>query len=235
MLMHNRNSSRWMKHSALVVVTTCFLTLPYEVSGQQNQVALPATDATQAIASLKHKIDSIIIDKVNFNKADISDVIQFLQKKSKELDPDKVGVNFVLRLDAPKSHIHREFTMILDNVPLNEVLLYITEQTNLQYYIEEYAVYLRPGLEESQTLTVRTYLVPAHFFKVPPDASGNVASSETGLVDVREQLVHDGIHFPSGTSAFFLPEKDKVVVRNTPEQLDRMANLIEQLSDPLTH
>jgi hypothetical protein len=183
---------------------------------------------------LRHKLKSIIIDKVDFNKADIKDVIQFLVTKSKEIDPDKVGVNIVYRLtpmndneegDAAPSppRIHREVTIVLDNVALDEVLGDIAQQTNLKYSVEDYAVYFRPAVDGAGALTVRTFLCPSDFFKSP---------SPSKQVDVQDELAKLGIQFPVGATATLLPGSYKMVVRNTPEQLDLIAQLIEQRSTP---
>ena len=51
-------------------------------------------------ADIQRKLLSIIIDKVNFDKLDIATVIQFLQQKSKELDPDHRASILFLRLTA---------------------------------------------------------------------------------------------------------------------------------------
>lgn len=111
-----------------------------------NPTTQPASRSAQALA---RKLKSLIIDKVNFENLDIVTAIQFLQQKSKELDrPDHQGVNFVLRLTpeaAPPAHpIHRKVSMTLENVPLDELLGYIAEQTNLKWFIEDNAVYFRP-------------------------------------------------------------------------------------------
>lgn len=214
-------------------------------------------------AKIAAKLNSIIIDKVNFDKLDISTVIQFLQDKSKELDlPTHQGINFVIRLAlntpqtpvtppggappapgatpapaAPTGPIHREVSITLDNVPLVELLNYITSQTNLQYTIEDYAVYLRPQIDEGETLTVRTYLVPPNFFtggglsvSLAPstDPSSTTISSLTS--DVVQELTSRGISFPAGATATFLRGSSKLVVRNTSDQLDQIASLIENLS-----
>jgi general secretion pathway protein D len=214
-------------------------------------------------AEITHKLQSIIIDKVNFEKLDIAAVIQFLQQKSKELDPDHQGVNFVLRLNSENTPspdntapapggaaapaggaapdtthaIHREVSITLENVPLSEILGYVISQTNLQYSVEDYAVYLRPSIDEGETLTVRTYLVPPNFFEggtlhVTLSATTDSAPStvESVSVDAQKSLVDKGIRFPAGASAIFLPGSSKLVVRDTPEQLDLIANLIEQQS-----
>ena len=216
-------------------------------------------------AEITRKLQSIIIDKVNFEKLDIAAVIQFLQQKSKELDPDHQGINFVLRLNSDTTvptdttdanaatppaagaaptdaetaahPIHREVSITLTDVPLSDILGYVIAQTNLQYSVEDYAVYLRPSIDEGETLTVRTFLVPPGFFegstlKVTLAATTDEAPSTVEAVSVNAQqtLTDKGIRFPSGSSAIFLPGSSKLVVRDTPEQLDLIANLIEQAS-----
>jgi general secretion pathway protein D len=214
-------------------------------------------------ALITHKLESIIIDHVNFDKLDIATVIQYLQEKSKELDPDHQGVNFVLRLTAdtaaptdasgaaappaapgaadataPPAHpIHREVSITLNDVPLSDILGYVIAQTNLQYSVEDYAVYLRPSIDEGETLTVRTFLVPPDFFQgstlqvtVGATTDSQPTTVENVSIKVQQQLADKGIRFPAGATATFLPGSSKLVVRDTPEQLDLIANLIDQLS-----
>jgi len=226
-------------------------------------------------AAITRKLQSIIIDKVNFDRLDIAAVVQYLYQKSKELDPEHEGVNFVLRLTSetvpatdtgttpgatpapagtppaagttpagtgtPSTNtqsqaIRREVSITLENVPLDSVLRYIVDQTGLQYTIEDYAVYLRPSIDEGETLTPRTFLVPPNFFQgsalhvtvgTTPDTPTIVEAVST---DVQKELENRGIRFPAGATATFLPGSSKLVVRNTPEQLDLIANLIDQLS-----
>ncbi|MCE0482673.1 MAG: tetratricopeptide repeat protein [Methylacidiphilales bacterium] len=257
-------------------------------------VAPPVQSGTQIGPSnrvnIMHKLESIIIDKVNFDKLDIATVIQFLTQKSKELDPDHQGINFVLRLTsntppptdtttptgatpdnsgggaaapatggatdatgggaagggaggggatdqtaAPQT-IHRQVSINLENVPLKDLLGYIIAQTNLQFSVEDYAVYLRPSIDEGETLSVRTYLVPPSFFsgstlRVTPTTDTSTPTTVESLsVPVQQELTDKGIRFPPGATATFLPGSSKLVVRNTPEQLDLIANLIDQLT-----
>jgi general secretion pathway protein D len=226
-------------------------------------VSKPSTESTanpeSNRAKIQRKLSSIIIDKVNFEKLDIAAVIQFLQQKSKELDPDHQGINFVLRLNsdtpppaetapgaapappgaaAPETTAHpirREVSITLENVPLSDVLGYIIAQTNLQFTVEDYAVYLRPSIDEGETLSVRTYLVPPNFFEgsslhVTLGASTDETPTSITSVstDAQKALIDKGIRFPPGATAVFLPGSGKLVVRNTPEALDLIANLIEQ-------
>jgi general secretion pathway protein D len=244
-------------------------------------VAGPSTSGPTVVAShraeITRKLQSIIIDKVNFEKLDIAAVIQFLQQKSKELDPDHQGVNFVLRLNSDMSApvdataaatgatppaaggapadatatptptapttalsqgpIHREVSITLTDVPLSEILGYVISQTNLQYSVEDYAVYLRPSVDEGETLSVRTFLVPPNFFEGSTLKVTLAATTDNALTTIegvsanaQKSLTDKGIRFPAGASAVFLPGSSKLVVRDTPEQLDEIANLIDQLS-----
>jgi general secretion pathway protein D len=173
-------------------------------------------------ALLKRKLDSIVIDKVDFEKADILQVIGYLQKKSLELDPRREGVNFVMRSDfTPQDHIHREVSLNVENASLTGLLNEISSQTNLEYDVEDYAVYLRPAGDEYNVFSVRTYAVPPGFFA---DVSG---SSFASPVDVKNTLIAHGIHFPDGATAAFISVSGKLVVRNTPKQLDLIATLFD--------
>jgi len=103
---------------------------------------LPPDD--KAAAATMHKLETIVIDKVNFDKLDIATVIRFLAAKSKELDPNHVGVNFVLGNISPTDHVHREVSMTLDNIPLSDLLQELKAQTNLNYSVGDNIVTFKP-------------------------------------------------------------------------------------------
>jgi len=188
-------------------------------------------------AQISNKLQTIIIDKINFDKLDVASVVQFLTEKSKELDPDHVGINFVLNLNQDNPPPSSTTAPPPTTSALSDVLGYIIQQTNLQYSVDNYAVYLRPSIDEGQTLSVRTYLAPPNFFQSSGGlhVSNSTSPDEPATVedvsnDVKQELSDRGIHFPPGATAVFLPGSSKLVVRNTPEQLDLIGNLIEQLS-----
>ena len=221
-------------------------------------------------AEITNKLQSIIIDKINFDKLDVASVVQFLTQKSKELDPSHIGINFVLNLNqdippptapagtttaatapagaaatgttpAPASSsgpIHRAVTIQLENVPLSDVLGYILQQTNLQYSVDDYAVlpapFDRPGSGACRSVPS----LHRPIFSPPPadlQVQGGASPDQPLTVndvktDVQGELSNRGIRFPPGSTAVFLPGSSKLVVRDTPEQLDLIANLLEQLS-----
>jgi osmotically-inducible protein OsmY len=84
--------------------------------------------------------------------------------------------------------------------------------------------------DAGQMMTVRTFLAPENFFsgtETEANASGTGAATNR---NARLELESRGIQFPTGATAKFLPDSDKLVVRDTPEQLDRIAGIIENLS-----
>ena len=150
------------------------------------------TPAPSARALLRHKLDSTNNDKLSFKDTDIVQVIGFLRQKSRELDPDKVGINFVVRTDiTPNDHVHSAVTLDLQKVNLSGILDAISTETNFAYSVEEYAVYICPALDESADVRVRTYSVPAGFFSdVGPGSA----------VDVTDRLIAKGIRFPGNAA-----------------------------------
>ena len=107
-------------------------------------IARPDDESGRAMI---RKLKSIVIDKVNFNNIDVAAALQFFAQKSRELDPDKKGFDFVLgdlSQVKPGEHVHRGFTVVLENVPLDELLGYLCSQTNLKCSIENNTVYFKP-------------------------------------------------------------------------------------------
>jgi len=49
------------------------------------------------------KLNDIIIDHIDFEEVSIAQVVQFLKHTSKDRDPDRVGVNFVLRFNTDET------------------------------------------------------------------------------------------------------------------------------------
>ena len=89
------------------------------------------------------KLNSIIVPKVDFQKADIFEALDFLIKKSKELDPDHTGISFLAYVPFEKTTppFTREVSMTLHDVTLNGILALIHKQTNLEYSITSEGVF----------------------------------------------------------------------------------------------
>jgi general secretion pathway protein D len=111
-----------------------------------NAVAGPPgiTPNDKAAEATLSRLQTIVVDRINFQKLDIAAAVQFLAQKSKELDPTHRGINFVLGAIAPGDKIHREVSVTLDSDPLSDVIREIAQQTNLHYSVGDNIVTFKP-------------------------------------------------------------------------------------------
>ena len=79
-----------------------------------------------------------------------------------------------------------------------------------------------PAIAPGLTLTTRTFLVPAGFFK----------ATTADYDNVQAELIAHGVTFPADAAAIYLPGPHKIVVRNTAEQLDKIQALLTPPPDP---
>lgn len=84
----------------------------------------------------------LVLPRAEFKEAALPKVIQFLQKKSIELDPEKKGLNFILNAPRQPSPDATLITLSLREVPFSEVLRYVAELGGLKLRFEEDAVVL---------------------------------------------------------------------------------------------
>jgi general secretion pathway protein D len=156
---------------------------------------------------------------------------------------------------APVNAAEARITLTLNQIPLGEALRYIASQAGLKVKVEPYAVSIIPLSEQSNELTTREYRVPPGFIsgtinvgasslsqgaytKAPgtlaPAGTGKDTQESTGgqlLVNregAREFLESQGVPFPQGASAHFLPQSSRLIVRNTIDNLELVDALVEQ-------
>lgn len=204
--------------------------------------------------NLFEKLESIIIPELNFTDVDVVDAVRFITDQSKALDPERKGINFVLKVNPTTSGapaagaagappaappVQRTLTLNLRQVPLSEVLRFITDLTNLQFKVEEHAVFIFPSTETSDVQVVRSFSVPPNFFTTRPQPRGDVTVTGAETVefvtaDVKQELEQKGVTFPAGASAAYLPRSAKLIVRNTLDQINLIGQLLAEQSDVTT-
>jgi general secretion pathway protein D len=147
-------------------------------------------------------------------------------------------------------------TITLNQIPLGEALRYIAAQANLKVKVEPYAVSIIPISEQSQELITKEYRVPPGFIQtsLTPSSSALNQATKAGVPAAaavplgtakdtqestggqqlvrreggREYLESQGVPFPPGASANFLPQSSRLVVRNTPDALELVDAIVEQ-------
>jgi general secretion pathway protein D len=152
-------------------------------------------------------------------------------------------------------------TLTLNQIPLGEALRYIANQAGLKVKVEPYAVAIIPISEQSNDLITKQYRVPPDFISTtlsgssllqmgaytkapgtapsPGSAPGKDTVEATGgrqLVNregAKDFLEGQGVQFPPGASANFLPQSSRLIVRNTQDNLDLVDAIVEQLNQAI--
>jgi len=176
------------------------------------------------IGKIQRKLERIIIPKLEFKEATLREAVDFLKKKSVELDTQSPfgerGVNIVLKLDEnpaiPGLTNEQEgrITVSLSNVPLVEALRYVTGLANLKFKVEPYGVAVVPASMNTDILITKEW-------RVRPDSI-----PEIGGNSAKDWLVANGVQFNGQASATYLRVRNRLVVRNTQDQLDLIDTII---------
>src|SRR5436190_15746822 len=150
-------------------------------------------------------------------------------------------------------------SITLNQIPLGEALRYIANQAGLKVKVEPFAVAVIPISEQSNDLITKEYRVPPDFVSTSltgtsllqrgaytkaagtapvagPAGTGKDTQESTGgqqLVNregAKDFLESQGVPFPPGASANFLPQSSRLIVRNTQDNLDLIDAIVEQLN-----
>ncbi|MCS7063879.1 MAG: hypothetical protein NZM04_07545 [Methylacidiphilales bacterium] len=219
---------------------------PYRRSEFEEITEESITPMTRSVRfDTSRKLRSIIIPSLNFNDASIDEVAAFLNAKARELDPEKVGINFIVQPEAAVSAT--PVTLNLTNIPLDEALRYIAQLANVKTRIEEFGVLIVPLTAATDVLIRRTFNVPPNFFPATMDDQeannqqqgqrrrptgtanrGNVRVA--GNQDVQRFLESQGVEFPDRASAVYIPASGVLQVYNTQEQIDLIEELVNAVS-----
>ncbi|MBX7209762.1 MAG: M56 family metallopeptidase [Verrucomicrobiaceae bacterium] len=91
--------------------------------------------------------EKIVFPTVSFRDATLTEAVEFFRVKSKEVDPEKKGINIVLVGDAAKSPA--KLTLDLKQVPLTEALKYVTALAGVQLVPREATFDITPLTTEA--------------------------------------------------------------------------------------
>lgn len=187
------------------------------------------------------KLRRIIIPIVDLEGASLDEVVEFLRVRSRELDPQKRGVDFVLRA-SPELRA-KPVTINMNSVPFEEVLRYVTEMTGTVYHVDDFAVTISSHSEMSTVITSKSYRVPPGFIQNAPiaDAAAPLDPFAKSGVDqskgltmrrlgAKEFLESRGVAFPEGSAASYNPSTNVLFVRNISENLAMIDTLVEQVA-----
>ena len=172
-------------------------------------------------AKIERKLERIIIPRLNFKDASIQEAVDYLRKKSVEFDPDepKTGVKIVFKLDASK--VDSPITVSLSNIPLIEVLRYVTGLANVKFMVESDAVAIVPQSVNTDVLVTKEWMIPE-----------KLAAEMGGGDGPKNWLVASGVQFGGAAGATCIRSSNRLIVRNTQDQLDLIDTIVQALQPP---
>ena len=101
-----------------------------------------------------NKLNRIIFPRFEFDRADVGAVIKFLRTRNREFDPEKEGVDIQDASNQEDIEKLGKVTLRLSDIPLGEVLRYISIMTGLKYRVEPDGIRIGTSLD---TMYERTY------------------------------------------------------------------------------
>lgn len=170
-----------------------------------------------------------------------------------ESNPVNRGVNIFLKLPAPAATASAlgqadpttgrsgapastssgpaaaRVTLDLSQRPLKEILNAVAGQVGMKVKVERYAVSLVPRSEMTDRLITAQFTVAPAALGAPAATSPAGAAKQdapNGRFDVRAWLEQRGLTFPPGSSAVYLPDSRKLVIRDTKENIERVKVLL---------
>lgn len=201
-------------------------------------------ESAQATArdQIAQKLRTLVVPKVQFTDATLDEVMDYLRLTSRNIDPTGRGVDFIINLEAEARN--RKLSLNLNNLPLEELVRYVTQNAGATYRIEPNAVVIASLTEHSTALITKSYKVPPDFIQtaaVDPAAGAGAAdpfakkSADSGIgqglqvrrMGAKEFLEGRGVTFAEGAAASFSANTSTLVVRNTADNIAIVDTLVE--------
>jgi len=217
------------REKAMAKVTEAWTPPPPAKVDPKQARSTGSAGASSAAAILK-SLSTIKIPELVFNEKPIRAAVEELQRLSEQNDPNKVGLNFVLRLPPPTEGKDPEAATIsleLRDISLQTALKYLCEQIRggekLRYDVESSAVFLLPVTESGGELDIRSYNLPPSLLAnlVPPGKE--LTPKEVGNL-VLENIGVDTKVVDSSATCF--RDTGKLVVRNRANELNKIEQRI---------
>ena len=215
------------REKALAKVSEAWLSPPpAKVESGKGRKTGAAGDSNAA--EILKKLAAIRIPELTFNERPIRAAVEELQRLSEQYDPEKKGLNFVLRLPPPGEGTDPESATVsleLRDISLQTALKYLCEQIRggekLRSEVEDSAVFLLPATETGGELEIRSY-------NLPPSLIANLDKASNNPKVLGEDILKNiGVNVAvEGASAVCFRDTGKMVVRNTPGELNKIEQRI---------
>ncbi len=195
----------------------------------------------EAVQQMEARLKAITIPGLDFRDAIIKDVVLFLSESSRRLDSTGKGVNILLMgMDADEDD--NTVTTSMTDISLYNALRVVAETASLKFEIKPNAVVIMPAdYVPLGAMVMKSYdilsEVGIELESVDGDSGGaddlfgdsSASDSSTGPVDVA--AFFSIVDFPEGSSATYRPRFNKLVVKNTLENLKAVEAILADLDE----
>lgn len=212
--------------------------LPIDKKRAENPISPFRSHDDESIQTISEKLQNIKLRSVELSDMRLRDAIEWVQRKSialdqSESDSKKKGINIILDLDykTEQSIADRKINLSLTDVTLEELLVYIAQETHLKIKKDPYAILFISPKEEKEYFITKEYTVPPNFIE-KVDAPQEATSKEhlpslTETKSAKEFLLAQGVTFPPGTTATYLGSSNTLLVKNSQANLDLIESLLK--------
>ena len=207
---------------ALAQVTEAWIPPPPAKLDPSKTRGTGSAEASKAAEIIK-QLASIKIPEINFDAKPLRQAVEDLQRLSEQNDPNKIGINFVLRL--PPGNESATVTLDWRDDSLQNVLQLLCERVRdgekLRFEVENNAVLILPATEPGGELETRSYTLPLDFL-------ANIPQTETDPAKAGEQVITRFSVDTSieGSKVLFFRLTKKLVVRTIAREHDKIEQLL---------
>ena len=176
-----------MLHDQALVEWRWMENIPREQSVVPTQEAREYTESNSPIFEKSKKL---IIPSIEFIDRSVTDAIDYLRGKAKEIDPERTGVHIMITGQGKERGADKRVTFSLQNVPLYDAIRYLCLQTDLKFRINEKSqiIVIGPESEISKGDTKDKIYIPIRRatvnrminYSAKSEGTGNESSSGSG-------------------------------------------------------
>ncbi|HEY5654146.1 MAG TPA: hypothetical protein VIR63_07255 [Pontiella sp.] len=201
----------------------------------------PANQA--AIEKMQARLQSIVIPTLDFQEANIEDVVLFLTESLRRNDPTQKGVNILLMgMEDSIAAGQNNITISIRDMNALEALQYIVEIAALKFEVQAKAVAIMPVnyVAAADFKLVSYDVIPEVGAELEAMGGGNSGGADDLFGDPSEESATGPIdvagffsivEWPEGSSAVYQPKFQKLFVKNTAKNLEGVEAILADLED----
>jgi beta-lactamase regulating signal transducer with metallopeptidase domain len=222
------NRSGWLTIAAAIFALG-FVSLTPANSEEKEEEQTEETEESKEDANPIVQKLHIKIPEINFTETTVDEAVGFLRIRSVELDPERTGINLLVRRPRGVNQEPNRFmidSLVAREFTFKEALDAICMKTQMKYQVDEFAVTLLPLVAEEDVFVQRKWTVPPDFLTLI--AADGIAPDSKGVLS---HLAALDIPFPKGASVSLLKVSNILIVRNTRDNLELIDKIVEASTD----